>query len=61
LVFILDKSGLMGDTISGYNSMLEKQQGVDGDCHIIILVLRRWLTEMPRIFFARKTPWLASN
>jgi uncharacterized protein YegL len=38
LVFILDKSGSMGrlesDTIGGYNSMLEKQQAVEGDCHI---------------------------
>lgn len=38
LVFILDKSGSMSgmetDTIGGYNSMLEKQQAVDGQCHI---------------------------
>jgi uncharacterized protein YegL len=38
LVFILDKSGSMGgledDTIGGYNSMLQKQQTVEGDCHI---------------------------
>ena len=38
LVFILDKSGSMGgletDTIGGYNSMLAKQQMVDGECHI---------------------------
>jgi hypothetical protein len=38
LVFILDKSGSMGDlekdTIGGYNSMLAKQQAVEGDCHI---------------------------
>jgi uncharacterized protein YegL len=38
LVFILDKSGSMGglesDTIGGYNSMLEKQKAVTGDCHI---------------------------
>ncbi|MDD2372378.1 MAG: vWA domain-containing protein [Syntrophomonadaceae bacterium] len=38
LVFILDKSGSMGgletDTIGGYNSMLEKQKSVDGECHI---------------------------
>ncbi len=38
LVFILDKSGSMGgletDTIGGYNSMLEKQQAVEGECHI---------------------------
>ncbi len=36
LVFILDKSGSMGglekDTIGGYNSMLEKQRNVDGEC-----------------------------
>lgn len=36
LVFILDKSGSMsgmeGDTIGGYNSMLEKQKAVDGEC-----------------------------
>ena len=38
LVFILDKSGSMGglekDTIGGYNSMLEKQKTVDGECLI---------------------------
>jgi len=38
LVFILDKSGSMGgletDTIGGYNSMLAKQQTVEGECHI---------------------------
>ncbi|AOV98899.1 vWA domain-containing protein [Dehalococcoides mccartyi] len=38
LVFILDKSGSMGgletDTIGGYNSMLEKQKAVVGECHI---------------------------
>ncbi len=38
LVFILDKSGSMGglesDTIGGYNSMLEKQKAVEGECHI---------------------------
>ena len=38
LVFILDKSGSMSgleaDTIGGYNSMLAKQQAVEGDCRI---------------------------
>jgi len=38
LVFILDKGGSMGgletDTIGGYNSMLEKQKSIDGECHI---------------------------
>ena len=38
LIFILDKSGSMGgletDTIGGYNSMLSKQQAVEGECHI---------------------------
>lgn len=38
LVFILDKSGSMEglekDTIGGYNSMLAKQQAVEGECHI---------------------------
>lgn len=38
LVFILDKSGSMSglesDTIGGYNSMLEKQQKLDGACLI---------------------------
>jgi uncharacterized protein YegL len=36
LVFILDKSGSMSgleaDTIGGFNSMLKKQQAVEGDC-----------------------------
>lgn len=38
LVFILDKSGSMGglehDTIGGFNSMLEKQRAVKGECLI---------------------------
>lgn len=38
LVYILDKSGSMGglesDTINGYNSMLKKQQTVEGECRI---------------------------
>ena len=38
LAFILDKSGSMGgleaDTIGGYNSMLAKQQAVEGECFI---------------------------
>ncbi|MFX3634441.1 MAG: hypothetical protein ACE3L7_00230 [Candidatus Pristimantibacillus sp.] len=42
LVFILDKSGSMGglekDTIDGYNSMLAKQQAVEGECHITTLL-----------------------
>lgn len=38
LVFVLDKSGSMGglesDTIGGYNSMLQKQRVVTGDCNV---------------------------
>lgn len=38
LVFILDRSGSMGglenDTIGGYNSMLNEQKAVDGECFI---------------------------
>ena len=38
LVFILDKSGSMSglekDTIGGFNSMLEKQKAVEGECLI---------------------------
>ncbi len=38
LVFILDKSGSMSgleaDTIGGYNSMLSKQQAMEGECRI---------------------------
>lgn len=38
LVFILDRSGSMSglekDTIGGYNSMLEKQKAIEGECHI---------------------------
>ncbi len=38
LVFILDRSGSMGglesDTIGGFNSMLEKQRKLDGECRI---------------------------
>lgn len=42
LIFILDKSGSMGgleaDTIGGYNSVLSKQQALEGEC-IITTVL----------------------
>ena len=38
LVFILDRSGSMsgleGDTIGGFNSMIEKQKSVDGKCYV---------------------------
>ena len=38
LVFILDKSGSMAglekDTIGGFNAMLQKQRGVEGECRI---------------------------
>ena len=38
LVFILDKSGSMAglekDTIGGFNSMLQKQRDLDGECRI---------------------------
>lgn len=38
LVFILDKSGSMSgletDTIGGYNSMLQKQKAIEGECYI---------------------------
>lgn len=38
LVFILDRSGSMagleGDTIGGFNSLIEKQRKEDGDCYV---------------------------
>ena len=38
LVFILDRSGSMsgleGDTIGGFNSMIEKQKKQDGECYV---------------------------
>ncbi|MBQ3869865.1 MAG: hypothetical protein II777_04890, partial [Clostridia bacterium] len=38
LVFILDKSGSMhgleSDTVGGYNSVMEKQKKVDGECYV---------------------------
>ena len=38
LVFILDRSGSMsgleGDTIGGFNSMIEKQRKQDGECYV---------------------------
>lgn len=38
LVFILDRSGSMhgleGDTIGGFNSMIEKQKAQDGECYV---------------------------
>ncbi|MBM7580391.1 vWA domain-containing protein [Jeotgalibacillus terrae] len=42
LVFILDKSGSMSglesDTIGGYNSMLEKQKMIKGECNITTIL-----------------------
>ena len=38
LVFILDRSGSMsgleGDTIGGFNSLIEKQRRQDGECYV---------------------------
>ena len=55
VVFILDRSGSMagleGDTIGGYNSMLEKQQKEEGDA-IISTILFDGVTE---ILHDRKT------
>ena len=38
LVFILDRSGSMAglesDTIGGFNSMIEKQKKLDGECYV---------------------------
>ncbi|MBR3396412.1 MAG: VWA domain-containing protein [Lachnospiraceae bacterium] len=38
LVFILDRSGSMGglesDTIGGFNSMIEKQKNIEGECYV---------------------------
>lgn len=38
LVFILDRSGSMagleGDTIGGFNNMIEKQKEKDGECYV---------------------------
>ena len=43
LVFILDRSGSMGglesDIISGFNSMLAKQQAEPGECRITTMLL----------------------
>ena len=38
LVFILDRSGSMAglesDTVGGFNAMIEKQRGVEGECYV---------------------------
>ena len=38
LVFILDRSGSMSgleaDTVGGFNTMIEKQRGVEGECYV---------------------------
>ena len=38
IVFVLDRSGSMsgleGDTIGGFNSMIEKQKKLDGECYV---------------------------
>lgn len=43
LIFILDKSGSMSglenDTIGGFNSMLENQKAVDGECRITTITV----------------------
>lgn len=48
LVFILDKSGSMygleSDTIGGFNSMLEKQKGKDGECYVTTVLFNQELT-----------------
>ena len=42
LVFILDRSGSMrgleGDTIGGFNSLIEKQKKEDGECFVSTLL-----------------------
>ena len=47
-VFILDKSGSMagleGDTIGGFNAMLEKQRGAEGTCHVSTLLFNHQST-----------------
>ncbi|MGI6696794.1 MAG: vWA domain-containing protein [Christensenellales bacterium] len=48
LVMILDKSGSMagleGDTIGGYNAMLEKQRKIEGECHITTVLFDNDIT-----------------
>lgn len=48
LVFILDKSGSMSgleaDTIGGYNSMLKKQQAIEGECRITTVLFDTFYT-----------------
>jgi hypothetical protein len=48
LVMILDKSGSMagleGDTIGGYNAMLEKQRKIEGKCHITTVLFDNDIT-----------------
>lgn len=38
LVFILDRSGSMSglesDTIGGFNSVIKKQKGIEGECYV---------------------------
>lgn len=54
LVFILDKSGsmahLVGDTVGGFNGMVEKQKRVDGEC----LVTTVLFSDGSRIIHDRK-------
>ena len=42
LVFILDRSGSMsgleGDTIGGFNSLIEKQRGQEGECFVSVVL-----------------------
>lgn len=42
LVFILDRSGSMSglekDTVGGFNSFIEKQKGVDGECLVSVVL-----------------------
>lgn len=62
LVFILDRSGSMagleGDTIGGFNAMIEKQKGLDGKClvstilfdnHCEVLHDRAELSKIPKM------------
>lgn len=61
LVFILDKSGSMSglekDTIGGFNSMLEKQKRLDGECRITtVLFDNRYTLLHDRIDIGAVTP-----
>ena len=59
LVFILDRSGSMsgleGDTIGGFNGMIDRQKKVDGKCYVTTVLLTPVLTGFTTVWIFRRS------